>query len=43
VAFALLGEVTGATSTIRTFGLGRYEPTPRLRIVYTLPTRPSLP
>jgi hypothetical protein len=43
VAFALLGEVTGTGSPLRTFGLGRYEPTPRLRIVYTLPTRPSLP
>jgi hypothetical protein len=44
VAFALLGEVTGGTTTsLRTFGLGRYESTPRLRIVYTLPTRPSLP
>jgi len=44
VAFALLGEVTGGTTaSLRTFGLGRYESTPRLRIVYTLPTRPSLP
>jgi hypothetical protein len=43
VSFALLGEVTGTGASLRTFGLGRYEPTPRLRIVYTLPTRPSLP
>jgi hypothetical protein len=43
VAFALLGEVTGTSPPLRTFGLGRYEPTPRLRIIYTLPTRPSLP
>jgi hypothetical protein len=44
LAFALLGEVTGGTAaSLRTFGLGRYEATPRLRIVYTLPTRPSLP
>ncbi|HVG44822.1 MAG TPA: hypothetical protein VM890_08830 [Longimicrobium sp.] len=43
VAFALLGEITGGSGSLRTFGLGRYEPTPRLRIVYTLPTRPSLP
>jgi hypothetical protein len=43
VAFALLGEVSGGAATLRTFGLGRYESTPRLRIVYTLPTRPSLP
>jgi hypothetical protein len=43
VAFALLGEVSGGATTLRTFGLGRYESTPRLRIVYTLPTRPSLP
>ena len=43
VGFALLGEVTGTNPPLRTFGLGRYEPTPRLRIVYTLPTRPSLP
>jgi hypothetical protein len=43
VGFALLGEVTSTTPPLRTFGLGRYEPTPRLRIVYTLPTRPSLP
>jgi hypothetical protein len=42
-SFALLGEVTGSGSSLRTFGLGRYEATPRLRIVYTLPTRPSLP
>jgi hypothetical protein len=42
-SFALLGEVTGSGSSVRTFGLGRYEATPRLRIVYTLPTRPSLP
>jgi len=43
VAFALVGEVTAGSASLRTFGLGRYEPTPRLRIVYTLPTRPSLP
>ena len=43
LSFALLGEATGGSSTVRTFGLGRYEPTPRLRIIYTLPTRPSLP
>jgi hypothetical protein len=43
LAFALLGEVTGSGASLRTFGLGRYESTPRLRIVYTLPTRPSLP
>ena len=43
VAFALIGEVTAGSASLRTFGLGRYEPTPRLRIVYTLPTRPSLP
>jgi hypothetical protein len=42
-SFALLGEVTGSGASLRTFGLGRYEATPRLRIVYTLPTRPSLP
>jgi hypothetical protein len=43
VAFALIGEVPTGTASLRTFGLGRYEPTPRLRVVYTLPTRPSLP
>jgi hypothetical protein len=43
VNFALLGEVAGGAASLRTFGLGRYEPTPRLRIVYTLPIRPNLP
>jgi hypothetical protein len=43
VGFALLGEVTGTNPPLRTFGLGRYQPTPRLRIIYNLPTRPSLP
>lgn len=43
LSFALLGEVSGGSASVRTFGLGRYEPTPRLRVIYTLPTRPSLP
>ena len=43
LGFALLGEASGTSGTLRTFGLGRYEPTPRLRIVYTLPIRPRLP
>ena len=38
---ALLAE--SATGGVVTFGLGVYEPTPRLRIVYTLPVRPRLP
>lgn len=42
-SFALLGEATGTGASTRTFGLGRYQGTPRLRIVYTLPTRPTLP
>jgi hypothetical protein len=42
-SFALLGQTTRGTVSVRTFGLVRYEPTPRLRIVYTLPTRPRLP
>jgi hypothetical protein len=44
VTFALLGEtppVQGGSA--RTFGLERFDPQPRLRIVYTLPTRPQLP
>jgi hypothetical protein len=43
--FALLGEATttGTSQTSRTFGLVRYDPEPRLRIVYTLPVRPRLP
>ena len=41
--FALIGELSGGSTTSRTFGLGRYEPTPRLRVVYTLPSRPTLP
>jgi hypothetical protein len=44
LSFALLGELSGGgTTTVRTFGLGRYEATPRLRVIYTLPTRPTLP
>jgi hypothetical protein len=42
-SFALLGQSTRGTVSVRTFGLVRYEPNPRLRIVYTLPTRPRLP
>jgi len=41
--FALIGEVSGGSTTSRTFGLGRYEATPRLRVIYTLPSRPTLP
>jgi hypothetical protein len=43
--FALIGEATttGTSLTSRTFGLARYDPEPRLRIVYTLPVRPRLP
>ena len=43
IDLALLGQRTAATSIGRTFGVARFEPTPTLRIVYTLPTRPSLP
>lgn len=43
-SFALIGEATGAAGTsTRTFGLERFDPQPRLRVVYTLPTRPTLP
>jgi hypothetical protein len=40
-SFALLseGDLRGPVN----FGLGVYETTPRLRIVYTLPSRPELP
>jgi hypothetical protein len=43
--FALVGEATtsGSAFTHRTFGLARFDPDPRLRIVYTLPVRPRLP
>jgi hypothetical protein len=42
-SFALLGQNTVGSISVRTFGLVRFEPTPRLRIIYTLPTRPRLP
>jgi hypothetical protein len=42
-SFALLGQQTRGNISLRTFGLGRFEPTPRLRIVYTLAARPRLP
>jgi hypothetical protein len=41
--FALLGERPVGTLQVRSFGVGFFEPNPRLRIVYTLPTRPELP
>ncbi|HEX8246520.1 MAG TPA: hypothetical protein VF541_23650 [Longimicrobium sp.] len=44
LSFALLGQtppVSGFSS--RSFGMVRYDPLPRLRVVYTLPTRPQLP
>lgn len=41
---ALLGEAPPSSGAApRTFGLGLFEPNPRLRIVYTLPIRPRLP
>jgi hypothetical protein len=44
MSFALLGQTPPATGTsFRSFGMVRYDPLPRLRIVYTLPTRPQLP
>jgi hypothetical protein len=44
VSFALLGQTPPASGlTLRTFGLERFDPQPKLRIVYTLPTRPQLP
>jgi hypothetical protein len=42
--FALLGETPPVgTGTVRTFGIARFDPQPRLRFVYTLHTRPELP
>lgn len=41
--FALLGERAQGDVVLRTFGIGLYDAQPRLRIVYTLPTRPELP
>ncbi|HEX8692187.1 MAG TPA: hypothetical protein VF746_07200 [Longimicrobium sp.] len=44
--FALLGEAVPSSSSPappRTFGPALFEAAPRLRIVYTLPTRPRLP
>jgi hypothetical protein len=44
LSFALLGQTPpSAGSSFRTFGLSRFDALPRLRIVYTLPTRPQLP
>jgi len=41
---ALLGETPPVgTGTVRTFGVARFDPQPRLRFVYTLHTRPELP
>ncbi|HEX6748911.1 MAG TPA: hypothetical protein VF092_16550 [Longimicrobium sp.] len=43
-SFALLGQTPPVQGlSFRTFGMVRYDPLPRLRIVYTLPTRPQLP
>ncbi|HEX2201828.1 MAG TPA: hypothetical protein VHG91_00950 [Longimicrobium sp.] len=41
--FALLGERAQGDLVLRTFGIGLYDAEPRLRIIYTLPTRPELP
>jgi hypothetical protein len=44
VSFALLGQTPpSAGLSFRSFGMVRFDALPRLRIVYTLPTRPQLP
>jgi len=44
LSFALLGQTPPSSGTsFRAFGLSAFDALPRLRIVYTLPTRPQLP
>lgn len=44
LSFALLGQTPPSGGFAgRSFGMVRFDPLPRLRVVYTLPTRPQLP